>query len=103
MPNTTDNQGNVVPEQTGPKLLVRQVRNALASFYDLPYLQSHPLARLLPRPSRSGPTSLGQMLQHQLLDGIKRLQPVLDGAARLPCSIKDSRPLTSSGDAIMNL
>jgi hypothetical protein len=54
---------------------VRQVRDALASLYDLPYLQSHPLARLLPRPSNSGPTALGQMLQHRLLDGIERLQP----------------------------
>ena len=40
-----------------------------------------PLARLLPRPSNSSPTALGQMLQHRLLDGIERLEPDSEGRA----------------------
>ncbi|MCZ6614372.1 MAG: AAA family ATPase, partial [Chloroflexi bacterium] len=75
MEATTDPKGSVRTEGAGAELLVRQVRDALASLYDLPYLQSHPLGRLLPRPSSSEPTALGQVLQHRLLDAIELLRP----------------------------
>ena len=61
--------------QAGPELLVSQVRDALASLYDLPYLQSHPLARLLPRPSNTEPADPAQLLHHLLLNAIEHLRP----------------------------
>ena len=56
MKSVTSPEARVLPEDAALDLLVRQVRDALASLYDLPYLQSHSLARLLSRASMSPPT-----------------------------------------------
>ena len=43
----TNPEAGTTSSKAGPELMVSQVRDALASLYDLPCLQSHPLARLL--------------------------------------------------------
>ena len=57
------------------------MRDALASLYDLPYLQSHPLVRLLPSPSTTEPAAQARLLQHRLLDAIEHLRPVAEDDA----------------------
>ncbi|HLG52236.1 MAG TPA: response regulator [Chloroflexota bacterium] len=50
-----------------------QVREALAHLHDLPYLETHPLARLLA--SQQPGAVRGKVLQHILLDAIQALKP----------------------------
>src|SRR5438128_2505009 len=57
------------------------VRDALGSLYDLPYLQSHRLARHLPSESGSGSNARGRMLQSRLLEAIEQLRPELESGA----------------------
>ena len=52
-----------------------EVRDALASLYDLPYLQSHSLVGLLPRQPNANPERLAKTLQQHLVDSINRLRP----------------------------
>ena len=81
MAATTDPKGSVRPEEARSELLAPQVRDALASLYDLPYLQSHPLVRLLPSPSTTEPAAQARLLQHRLLDAIEHLRPVAEDDA----------------------
>src|SRR5437867_3259020 len=58
--------------------LDQQVRDALTHLHDLPYLQTHPLARLLELdPATRAPTP-GHVLQERLLGAIQRLRPSPD-------------------------
>ena len=78
MASTTTTEDSASHQEAGPDLFLlflHQVRDALASLSDLPYLQSHPLAHLLSRRSNSEPLASGQLLQRLLLDVIERLQP----------------------------
>ena len=61
--------------------LARLVRDALARLYDPVFLQSHPLARMLPLPpgadgrGSAGAARAGRVLRHRLLDVLARLRP----------------------------
>ena len=76
-----ESESSFRPEEARAGQLVRQVRDALASLYDLPYLQSHPLARLQPRRPTTRSTNSGQMLQQRLLDAIDQLRPASEDHA----------------------
>jgi hypothetical protein len=58
----------------------RQVRLALASMYDLPRLQIHPLARLSVTAFDGREATAGQVLQRCLREAIDALRPQRDGA-----------------------
>ncbi len=64
-----------VPDQEGSDLFLHQLRNALSLIHDLPRLQSHPLARLVPRSPNSGPSDSAHALRSSLLDAIERMRP----------------------------
>ena len=72
---------SVSPEEAGPRQLVRQVRDALASLYDLSHLQTHPLARLQPRRLTTSPANSAQLLQQRLLDAIEQLRTASEDPA----------------------
>lgn len=53
----------------------RHVRNALSYLYDIPYLQSHPLASLLGLKDSAHPSLVGPALRQRLLEAIEHLRP----------------------------
>ncbi len=65
-----------------PERIFQQVRDALANLYDVPYLETHPLARLLPAQPRAGRPSSGEALRRQILDCIEALRPPDPAATR---------------------
>ena len=81
MASTIDSQDGKLQAEKRSEVFARHVRSALASLYDLPYLQSHPLAALQPESSNAEPNELAQMLQHRLLDGIEHLRRTLEDGA----------------------
>ncbi len=62
----------------------RWVHEALARLYDTPYLQSHPLADLLPLPTTASALHRTQALRRALLDAIHALRPVPGTPAQSP-------------------
>lgn len=54
------------------------VADAVAHLYDFPYLQTHPLTRLLPGGTRGWRETRGKLLRQQLLEAIAALDPGVD-------------------------
>src|SRR5438874_10319283 len=57
----------------------REVRDALAHLHDLPYLQTHPLARAVRQDVARRGETVGRVLQRTLRDALERLRPAAEG------------------------
>jgi CheY-like chemotaxis protein len=66
-----------------PDSFVAQVKETLEHLYDFAYLQSHPLAQVIPS-GRSQAESAGQRLRDALLDAIESMDQGGDAAFRAP-------------------
>jgi CheY-like chemotaxis protein len=60
------------------------VRDALTHLYDAPYLQTHPLASLLPKSEQNDPLQRMQRLRRLLLDAIHAVRPAPGTPASSP-------------------
>ena len=79
MTSTTNPEDSRRAEETPHDVFVRQVRDALASLHDLPYLRSHPLAGPDSLLSGVNPNERARLLQQHLLEAIEELRPSADG------------------------
>ncbi len=86
-------EGGVGPDLTHAEF-GRLVREALGHLYDPVYLQTHPLARLLPATPGARATGLGKALRQSLLDAIEALRP--EPTAGSPGSPSPSRTSCST-------
>lgn len=76
MESTSGSKEDDISSEADAKSFDRLLRDALASLYDLPHLQSHPFAALQPEAPDAPPAELGRLLQNRLLEGIEHLRPV---------------------------